>query len=585
VVKIGWNLQRASDDYLGVRRALVVVALAALALALPAAPAFAHAQLLSTEPVGGTAAAKAPGQVLLRFSEPVQVSQAGVRVFDADAERVTTETALHPRGKADEVALALPDLANGAYVVTWRVTSADSHPVHGAFTFRVGPVPAAGSNDQALARQLLAADGGDTAVGAVYSILRFLAYGSLVLLVGTLAFLALIWPAGRQVARARRLLVSAGAVLAVTTALGIPTQALYANGLGFPELSSVGSHLFESRFGQVWGARLLLLGVLAVVLVAYRRWAARNSEGAPLPPALLAGGGLTAAGLLLTPALAGHAATRDLVPLAVVSDLVHLGSVSLWLGGLVCLVACVLPRRLADELSTVVPRFSRLAGMAVAAILVTGVFQGWREVGSKDALTTTTYGRLLIVKVILFGLMVGLGALSRRWVHARYRVPALRLSPGPGAAALDQETEAVSRLRRAVGAETLLAVVVLAVTSLLVSAEPARSALSRPFSTELTTDDLLIDVTVDPAKAGPTDFHFYTLSPEGAVQDVAELTARLRLPEADVGPLPLKIEKVAPGHYSAYGSELPLRGRWELEVVARLTEIDQVRATTTIPVR
>ncbi|MGH9034445.1 MAG: copper resistance CopC/CopD family protein [Acidimicrobiia bacterium] len=567
------------------RRALVVVALVALGLVLPAAPAFAHAQLLSTAPVNGTAMAAAPSQILLRFSEAVQVSQAGVRVFDADAERITTETARHARGKAEEVVLPLPDLDKGLYVVTWRVTSADSHPIHGAFTFRVGPVPASAGNDQDLARQLLAADGGDTAVGAVYAVLRFLAYGSLVLLVGTLAFLALIWPAGRKVARARRLVGWTGAVLAVSTAVGIPTQALYANGLAFSELSSVGGHLFDTRFGQVWGVRLLLLVVLAVVLVAFRRWADRSADDAAPPPGLLVAGALTAAGLLLTPGLAGHAATRDMVPLAVASDLVHLGSVSLWLGGLVCLVACVLPRRLADELSAVVPRFSRLAMVAVAAILVTGLFQGWREVGSKDALTTTTYGRLLLIKFVLFGLMVGLGGLSRRWVHARYRVPALRLSPGPGAAAHDQDADTVARLRRTVTAETVVAVIVLAVTSLLVAAEPARSALSRPYSTELVTDELLIDVTVDPAKAGPTDFHFYTLTPEGAVADVAEFTASLRLRAADVGPLPLKIEKVAPGHYSAYGSTLPLRGSWELEVVARLTEIDQVRATTTIPVR
>ncbi len=566
------------------RRALLVVALATLGLVLPAAPAFAHAQLLSTEPVGGTAG-DAPKQVMLKFSEAVQVSQAGVRVFDGDAKRVTTETARHARGKSDEVVLPLPDLDNGVYVVTWRVTSADSHPVHGAFTFRVGPVPAAGSDDQALARKLLAADGGDTAVGAAYSLLRFLAYGSLLLLVGTLVFLGVIWPAGQRVARARHLLMWAFGVLGGATVLGIPTQALYANGLGIGDLSSVGSHMFDSRFGQVWGARLLLLGVLAVVLVAFRRWTARSPEDAAPPPTLLAGAGLVAAGLLLTPALAGHAATRDLVPLAIASDVVHLGSVSLWLGGLVCLVACVLPRRRAGELSEVVPRFSRLAGMAVATILVTGVFQGWREVGSKAALTSTTYGRLLMVKFALFSLMVGLGFLSRRWVHARYRVPALQLSPGPGTAAAGQDAETVSRLRRSVGAETVVAVVVLAVTSLLVAAEPARSALARPFSAEMTTEDVLIDVIVDPAKAGPTTFHFYTLTRDGAVEDVAEFNANLRLPAADVGPLPLNIQKVAPGHFAAYGSELPLRGSWQLEAVVRLTEIDQVRATTTIPVR
>ena len=77
--------------------------------------------------------------------------------------------------------------------------------------------------------------------------------------------------------------------------------------------------------------------------------------------------------------------------------------------------------------------------MAVATILVTGTFQGWREVRSTAALTGTTYGRLLMIKFGLFALMVALGALSRRFVQARYQVPATRLSFGPGAATADAE--------------------------------------------------------------------------------------------------------------------------------------------------
>jgi copper transport protein len=206
-------------------------------------------------------------------------------------------------------------------------------------------------------------------------------------------------------------------------------------------------------------------------------------------------------------------------------------------------------------------------------------------VRSTAALTGTTYGRLLVVKVALFTAMVVLAALSRRWVQARYRVPAMRLSPGPGAAAAAPDAGTVSQLRRTVGAETMVAAAVLAVTALLVSAEPARSALARPFSTELRTNQILVDLTVAPAKAGPADLHFYTLSPAGAVQDVAELDVSLRLPGKDVGPLVVPVQRAGPGHFSAYGFEIPLRGRWELDVVARLTEIDQVRATTTVPVR
>lgn len=565
------------------RRPLAGALLAAVVVALTASPAAAHAQLSSTEPVGGTAG-DAPERVVLRFTEPVTMPTGAVRLYDSDAERITTEAARHPDGDSKAVAVRLPELDRGLYVVTWRVTSADSHPVHGAFTFRVGPAPA-GAEDQALARRLLAADGGSAAVGAIYAVIRFVAYASLIVLVGALAFLAVLWPAGVTVSRMRRLVGGALIAAFVSTAAGIPVQAAHAAGLHPAGMfsGSVLSDAVGSRFGQVWAVRLVLLAVLAAVVAAAGRKARAGTGAWPRP--LVLAGGVLAAGILLTPGLAGHAATRNLVPLAVASNLVHLAAISVWLGGLVALVAGVLPRRRADELAAVVPRFSRLAGMAVAVIVVTGLFQTWREVGSTVALTTTTYGRLLTVKVLLFAGLVALGALSRKWVHARYRVPAMRLSPGPGAAAVDLDSETVARLRRTVGAETLIAVVVVAVTALLVSAEPARSAVARPFSTELVTDQLLIDVTVDPAKAGPADLHFYTLDPAGAAKDVQELEVRLRLEERDVGPLDVPVEHVAPGHFAAYGFEFPLRGEWQIEAAAQLSEIDQVRAVATIPIR
>jgi copper transport protein len=222
---------------------------------------------------------------------------------------------------------------------------------------------------------------------------------------------------------------------------------------------------------------------------------------------------------------------------------------------------------------------------AVIAILVTGTFQGWREVRSTAALTGTTYGRLLIVKVVLFALLVAIGGLSRRFVQARYRVPAARLSFGPGAATADPDGETVAQLRRTVGAETVIAAVVLAVTALLVNAQPARSALARPFSTEMRSEMVWVDVTVDPAKAGPAALHFYTLSPQGAVQEVQDLTASLTLPSDDVGPLTVPVQRAGPGHFSAYNFNLPLRGQWKLEVKALLSDIDQATVSTTIPVK
>jgi copper transport protein len=335
----------------------------------------------------------------------------------------------------------------------------------------------------------------------------------------------------------------------------------------------------------VWAARLVLLGLTAAVLAFLCRDRAETErqDGGRRP--LVAAGAVLGVALLLTPGLAGHAATQDLVPLALLSDVVHLVAVSLWLGGLALLAAAVLPRRPADELAVVVPRFSRLAFGAVITILVTGTFQGWREVRSTAALTDTTYGRLLIVKVALFALLVALGALSRRFVQARYRVPARQLSFGPGAATADPDSEAVARLRRTVGAETVIAVVVLAVTALLVNAQPARSALAKPFSTEMRSDMVLVDVTVDPAKTGPAAFHFYTLSPQGGQQEVQDLTASLTLPSQDVGPLSIPVQRAGPGHFSAYNFTIPLRGDWKLEVKALLSDIDEATVSTTVPVK
>ncbi|HEY0399759.1 MAG TPA: copper resistance protein CopC [Acidimicrobiia bacterium] len=566
-------------------RLLVAAVLALGAVFLAAAPAFAHAQLTSTEPVGGTALATSPSRVVLRFGESVEIPLGSVRVFASPSgKQVETGAAGHADGQGNAVAVKLPKLDKGTYIVTWRVTSADAHPVHGAFTFVVGSGKG-GAGDAALVEKLLSSGGGSTTVGAVYAVIRFAAFSALVVLVGGFAFLALVWPGGAALARARRLLWAAWGAAVVTTAVGIPVQGVYAAGLPLSKVASstVLSGVLDERFGKVWGARLVLLALMALVLVALGRRPVAG--GAALPPAIRAAGGVLGVGLLLTPGLAGHASTQDLVPLAVASDVVHLVSVSLWLGGLAMLAVAVLPRRLPDELAAVVPRFSRIAFGAVIAILATGTFQGWREVRSKAALTDTTYGRLLIVKVVLFAVLVALGALSRRFVQARYRVPAARLSFGPGTDTADPDGETVTQLRKTVGAETVLAVVVLAVTALLVNAQPARSALAQPYSTEMRSDTVWVDVTVDPAKAGPAALHFYTLSPQGSQQEVQDLTVTLSLPSQDVGPLTVPVTRAGPGHFSAYNFNIPLRGQWKLEVKALLSDIDEATVSATIPVK
>jgi copper transport protein len=225
----------------------------------------------------------------------------------------------------------------------------------------------------------------------------------------------------------------------------------------------------------------------------------------------------------------------------------------------------------------------------VLVIVVTGLVQSWRQVGSIDALTSTPYGHLLIIKVVAVAVLVVLGGMSRRFLQDRLvatPVGERRLvSAGPGAAVADPGAASVQRLRLSIAAEVAVAVVIVAVTSLLVNAQPAASAVAKPFSTELRAGKLLIDVVVDPAKVGPAQVHVYTLSAQGAVQEVPELKATLRQPSRDIGPITVPLTRAGPGHFVAPRVELPLSGTWQLDVVVRLTEIDEVQTSTTFTVR
>lgn len=558
------------------RRLGAAVAAVVAVVLLTAAPAAAHAELTGTEPPSGAVLERPPARVELSFSEAVEVSLGSIRIYDAAGDRRDAGRARHPEGRANAVAVDLPAFGPGTYVATWRVISADSHPVHGAFTFRVGSAGAAGDS-QALARRLLAAEGGSTTVGAVFGIVRFATFAALILLVGGMAFVLTLWPTGRAMPPVRRLLAGAWVLSIVTTASAIALQGVYAGGLPLGDALrwSVIDSVLDTRYGRASLARLVLLAVAGVLVGRLLR-----KDRVPTPWRL---GALAVVGaaVLVTPGIAGHPGTDQPAALAVGLDAVHLGAVSLWLGGLTVLAAVVLRRAEPTVMAEIVPKFSRLALVAVAVILATGATQAWRQARSIDAVTDTTYGRLVLIKLGLFLGIVALAAVSRSWVRRRRAVPVL--VDGPGAMA--GTPPEVGRLRRAVAGEVGVAVAVLAVTALLVNSVPARTALAQPFSTELSTAHVLIDVTVDPAKAGPADVHVYTLSRAGAVTDVEEVTAQLTLADKDIGPLAVPLRRAGPGHFAAYGFDIPIPGTWRLEVTARTSDIDQSSAATSLRIR
>jgi len=530
------------------RRTAAILALAFALFGIGAAlapAAWAHAELESSDPAAGASVATAPAKVVLKFSEAVDVDAGSIRVFDEAGKRVAEgAAAVHAPGDRAQVLLPVPPLKDGTYVVTWRVVSDDSHPVHGAFTFRIGPGTAV---PNAAAADLVHTTGGSKAVGAVYAVVRFLVFASLLVLVGGTVFVAALWPAGWRHPRTMRLLWAALVVALVGTFLGVLLQGPYGAGLGLADAFklSVVRPVLRTRFGRVWMARAVLLAVFAELLDLFRR--------RPRGPLFV--GLSTAVGLavLATPGLSAHAAVGDWVPLALPVDTIHLAAAALWLGGLAMLLVSVLP---ADPDNTeTVDRFSRMALWCVVVLVATGSFQTWRQVRSLDAFTSTTYGRTLLVKLALFAGLVVLAAFSLAAVRRR----------------------ALGSLRRTVLAEAAVAAGVLAATALLVNAVPARTALATPVTKELVAGKAVVDVTIDPAKAGPAAVHVYTLSQTGEELPVGNVAVRL-------GSLDVPVARAGPAHFVAYGFTLPA-GTQRLQVFVTASDGTTASAATTVKIR
>jgi copper transport protein len=564
------------------RRILTGVVLAVLALMVGASAVGAHAALESTSPAAGSALETAPDEIVLTFNEPVELDLGGVRVYDSEREQVVDGTDASVSGGGRVVTVPVDDLGEDAYVVTWRATSADSHPISGAFSFRVGEGGVT-EETEALVEELLAAEGESQAAGALYAAVRALVFVGLAGLVGLWGFTWLVESRVFGERAFRRLVWAFWGVLVGATALSIGLQGVTAGGLPLSDAldPSVWSAVVETRFGRMALVRLGLL-VLALPLLVLGRRPATERDG-ELPSWWLLGTGAVSLGLLVTVAWAGHAGSGRYIGLAMTLDIVHQAAMAIWLGGLVALLVLVLPADDPERLRTTVPRFSSTAFTCVVLLVVTGTVQAWRQLGSLDALTDTNYGRVLLVKVAIVVGLVALAAFSRavvrRGVRAGQPLPA-----GPGALVSSDDTADVEHLERSVAFEVVLGVAVLVVTAFLVNIPPGIDSLDEPWAGQLQAGELTVDVTVDPAAAGPVTMHVYALSADGTPVDVEDLTVELTLPSEDIGPFEVPLEPAGPGHYSAYDYEVPFDGDWLLDVQVRVTEFEQVGAEATVPV-
>jgi copper transport protein len=551
-----------------IRRTGIAAAVAiAAALVLPAS-AFAHASLLKTSPSASVVVNKPPEELALTYSEPVEPRFATVSVTDADANQQASARPSRSPTDPDTLVVPLKRLAEGWYLVYWRVVSADGHPVRGAFTFAVGPNPGP-------APQFVIPSISESAATPALLIARWVTFLTSMCAIGLFilrAFVARSVPRRVPGASLRPLSiafwVSILLALIATPVYLVMSTAKFAQRSAF-DLPNVVPLLNDSAFGR---SLLYLELILALVAVTggIAMWLDRPERNDRTVAALLAviGALVAAAAALLVPGLDGHAAQTSPRWLTLSLDWLHLAAGSIWIGGLVGLLvlwASAGQRRVA-VLSACVPRFSKVALVSVIALVASGIGSSLIHFPTLASLWDTSYGKALVLKLILLG-----GVLAIAVVNLTRTAPSFaRIAGGQ-----TEEGSSTARLLRGlVSGEVVLIAGALFGAALLTSLAPPPKALASlgsaaarvgpgPAQAVVEKGPYRLQFRVSPNRAAVPNTFSVKITKNGQPVRGADVTATFTMLDMEMGQLAYSLPEQAPGVFARPNTPaLVMVGRW-----------------------
>ena len=524
----------------GALRRAGLAGLLLLSLGALAPAASAHALLQSSDPVAGATLGSSPSSVTLTFGERPDPRLSSIKVLDTAGANHASGAAEAVEGQPLELRVGVEPLPDGVYTVSWRTLSAvDGHSAAGAFSFGVGvAAPSSGG----------AGAGPPSGLGSasiVAAIARLLLYVGLIAMFGTGLVGAVIAPS--RAATVVRLALGGWILSALGTAGVVAVQW---SGAGADLGAILGTSLGTSGLERLAASGLGLFAAVAV------QWTGGRPRRAGLAIVTLA----AAIGMAVD-VVSGHSGAVEPAIVQIVLGWLHVAAVGFWIGGLAALLIA-LREASNEERAPAARRFSTLAGLAIAIVALTGLLRAIAEVGTWEGLFGTDYGRLVIVKSLLLGILALLGATNRFW-----SVPAAGRT--------------IARLRRVGTTELGVAVAVLTATAFLVDLAPpisvgaAAPAAVRPIV--VTGNDfgtsVRLRLVVTPGAPGANDFAAaLTDYDTRAPLDASDVSLRFELASGSgVGPSTLDLAKKGVGAFDASGGNLSVDGTW------------QVTATVTAP--
>lgn len=505
------------------RRPLVIAAALLATLVALAAPALAHADLMSAEPQPNTELDEAPTELELDFSEPLEEDYTEVQVLDGNGTDHVERFHI-PDEHRDHLQAELAPLDGGVYTVQWQaLSSADGHTTSGSYLLAVNasltdaddgtpgqaPGPDTGGSEE---QGTQVGEGGPGE-----ALLRALGFLGASLAAGVPLFSLLARGVGVPAEVSRRWWGTAVAGAGIATAAVLGVAAALAARIELPLSTALATTPGENLL-----IRAGLFAAALLLLLAGARW--RESEHGA---AFAASGALAALAGLLVTSLGSHAAADGVgTGLAITVDWVHQAAVAFWVSGVACLAIAGLSRTPVDAAAGLIRRFSPLAVASVMLIVLTGTLATVDRLTSVDDLVSSLYGFALSAKILLLVPLLALGA------YHRYRLLPQLETPGHASAE-------VGRLRRSAFVELGIMVVVLLAAGAMTTTSPPTPLEERtPYAS---FDDAMGTDTPGPFAPVLADSELATLTEDEAANVTIKLLEPDRIDELSQGTQPVWI--------------------------------------------
>ena len=512
---------------------------------------------LSSGPVGTT-------QVIVFYSEALEVEFSSLKVFDSSGDQIDNRDTSYYQGE-ESLIVTTPPLEEGAYTVTSKVLSkVDGHLVPDAFVFGIGDIvveDTAGSPAELIFYPEAAA--------------RFPGLVGQTIVLGAAIASILIWATQRkdvigpslgQVESAfqRRFLSVTGAGIVAVFASNVLMLAIHTW-----RLEASAFQALETSFGTTWLVRMgITIALVAAWFALYRKSERQVRSHIPILAVSLI--------LISTTTMIGHGAASEQLG-AVLLDYIHSLVAAAWIGGVVFFAFAVLPALaglrddMGEKMSLVlIPRFSIMIVISLGIVIISGPILMWFLESNVDTIAESTYGKLIMAKIIIAAIMVGMGGYHQfgiqRWAEKNI-----------GAAG------AHKKLGRALKVESVLGIALLGVVALLVNGtlpagevQPAdaRSAAYGFSSTEF-AETARFETEIFPFTTGSNEILVRVSDSQGnRIGDLESLRIKVSNPERNITPIVIDMARTENENADEFVGEptFGFSGNWLVEIEAQKTQ-------------